>query len=104
MSMRHNQHIIRLALGSLPARILAKLLLVILFPQVANQLVKPPTHVLGRLAALAAVAPYVPVFIEPLGFAFGAYVGADFAFIVAVVPFADGVGDLDVRVCAGVEG
>jgi hypothetical protein len=102
--MRHNQHIIRLALGPPPARTLAKLPLMILFPQVANQLVKPPTHVLRRLAALAAIAPYVPVFIEALGFAFGAYVGADFAFVVAVVPFADRVGDLDVRVCARVEG
>lgn len=102
--MRHNKHIIRHALLALPARLLAKPAFVELLSDLGNQRVEATRNVLGGLAALAAVAPDVPVLVEATGLAVCADVRRSLAFVVAVVPFADRACDLDVGICADVEG
>ena len=97
MPMRHNQHIL---LNTL----LPKTLLMPLLPYLSYKLVQPCAHIFRRLAALAPVAPDVPVGVEVARGAQLAYLGRGEAFIIAVVPFGDSGGYFDVGACAGVLG
>lgn len=74
-----------------------------LFAQLPDEVIQALRHVFRALAALAAIAPDVPVVAEAPGFAVGADVGADLALVVAVVPFTDGLANFNVCVCADVE-
>ena len=98
--MRHNQHIIRLPLTSLPPRLLPKLTPMVLLPKLTYKRIQSFRHVFRAFTALAPVAPNVPVFAEAAVFAGLADLRGRFAFVVAVVPFANGLGDLYVCVCA----
>ena len=93
--MRHNKHIIRLP-------ILPKLTLVILLPQLLDQLIQSLCHILRALAAFAPIFPYVPVRPQSAFLAVSFYLRGYAAFVVAIVPFPDGFCYFDCGVCADV--
>jgi hypothetical protein len=103
MSMRHNQHIIRLALHPLPPTLLPQFTRVILLPQRRDQCVETLRYVRGRLAAGTAITPYIPIRVQTGGCALLAYSCRSFSFVVPVVPLADRLGDFNVRVGLAVE-
>lgn len=69
--------------------------LVPLAADLGDEAVEALRDLLGALSAGAAVAPNVPVGVEALLGAAAADLGARDALVVAVVPLADVVGDLD---------
>lgn len=95
--MPHKQHITRPALLSAPPnRLLLKPA-----PDVFDQRIQPLRYLLRTLAAGAPVAPDVPRPFAPLGALLADLLGGE-ALVVAVVPLADRLGDLDLRVGAHV--
>lgn len=75
-----------------------------LLPNLRNQRIQPVTDILGSLTPLTPIPPDIPVVAQAPRLAVGANLSRDPALVVAVVPFADRVCDLDVGVCADVEG
>lgn len=70
-------------------------------PHLLNKRIQPRLHIPRHLPGLAAIAPNVPVGTETPLRALRADLRAGFAFVGAVVPFADGVCDVDWGGCAG---
>ena len=94
--MRNNEHIVRLP-------ILPKPSLMILLSQLVNQLIQSLGDILRALATLTPIAPDIPVLIQPALFAQLPHLSTLDALVVAVVPLAHVLSDLDGRVGARVQ-
>jgi len=88
MAMCHNKHIVGFPIFAKPASM-------VLVSQLPNQLIQPLRHILWRLSALTAITPDVPVVAQPARLSVLLDLTRDAAFVVAVVPFAHGFGNLD---------
>ena len=72
-------------------------------PYVLYQPIQPVRHVRGRLSPRAPIPPYIPNLLPRIrSLLFD--LRARQTFVVAVVPFPNVVGDLDLRFCAYVGG
>jgi len=90
MSMRHNEHIAILTtrlIGRPPNN-----MFMIFLSNFGDEIVDSRHDVGGGFTVGTAVAPYVPGLLEALGGALGADFGGCYAFVGAVVPFADAGG------------
>lgn len=97
--MRHEQHIAdrRLTLR-FPNRLIVEAR-----PYVLDQPIQPARHVRGRFPPWTPIPPYIPHLL-PRVRSLLLDLRARQAFVVAVVPFPDVVGDLDLCFCAYVGG